>query len=75
MTQRYSDAVLAAVQKVALAAEMDGRILDAFAAAEKIREDFPRENISPGDLVALMLRTGLQAIEISPDTYPARFDH
>lgn len=66
MKQRFSDAVLAAVQKVVLATEVDGRILDAYGAAEKIREDFPGENIASSDLVALMLRTGLQAIEISP---------
>jgi hypothetical protein len=61
-----SKAVLGAVRNIVESAQTDGQILDAYAAAEQIRLSFPEESISVGELVALMLRANLPAVEVSP---------
>lgn len=66
MTQQLPDAVWKAVRSLVDSAHANGQILDAYAAAEQIRQKFPEENLAVGELVAFMITANLPAIEISP---------
>jgi hypothetical protein len=61
-----SQAMIAAIRSLVESAEMEGQILDAYAAAEQIKQKFPAEDSSLGEVVALMLTAGLPAVEFSP---------
>jgi len=66
MTRNLPDAVVTAVRKLVHEAEMNNDILDAYAAAERIKRTFPGEVMSTGELVAVMLDSSLRAMELSP---------
>ena len=66
MPGSMSPAMIAAVRNVVESAQMEGQILDAYAAAEQIKQKFPEENSSVSQLVGLMLTAGLPAVEFSP---------
>jgi hypothetical protein len=66
MTTRLSDAVITAIHEIVLEAETNNEILDAYGMAERIKRKFPEEDLVSGELIAAMLRSGLQAIEFAP---------
>lgn len=66
MTRRLPDAVRTAVRKLVQEAEANNEILDAYGMAERVRRDFPGEQLATGELVAEMLHGGLRAAELTP---------
>jgi hypothetical protein len=61
-----SPEMIALVRSLVESAQREGQILDAYAAAEQIKQKFPEEDSSVGEMVALMLTAGLPAVEFSP---------
>lgn len=66
MTTRLSNAVITAIHEIVLEAETNNQILDAYGVAERIKRTFPDEDLAAGELIAMMLRSGLQAMELAP---------
>jgi hypothetical protein len=66
MTTRLSDAVITAIHTIVLEAETNNEVLDAYGVAERIKRTFPDEDLVSGELIAAMLRSGLQAMELAP---------
>lgn len=66
MTKGLSADATAAVKKIVLEAEANSEIVDAYGVAERIRRSFPDEEIMPGDVISVMLISGLQAMELAP---------
>jgi hypothetical protein len=66
MNSNLPAAVITAVRKLVHEAEVNNDILDAYGAAERIKRTFPGEVMSTGELVAVMLNSSLQAMELSP---------
>ncbi len=66
MTKGLSPAVTAAVKKIVRDAEANNQIVDAYGVAERVRRSFPDEEFMPGEVIAVMLTSGLQAIELAP---------
>lgn len=66
MTKGLSPAATAAVKEIVREAEANNQIVDAYGVAERVRRSFPDEEFFPGEVIAVMLRSGLQAIELAP---------
>lgn len=66
MTKVLSPAATAAVKEIVREAEANNEIVDAYGVAERIRRSFPDEEFMPGEVIAVMLRSGLQAVELAP---------
>jgi hypothetical protein len=66
MPTRLPDAVITAIHEIVLEAEANNQILDAYGVAERIKRTFPDEDLAEGELIAMMLRSGLQAMELAP---------
>jgi len=73
MTTRLSDAVMAAIHQIVLKAEANNEILDAYGMAERIKRMFPDEDLPEDELIASMLRSGLQAMEFAPTSLLIEF--
>jgi hypothetical protein len=66
MTKGLSPAATAAVKEIVREAEANNQIVDAYGVAERVRRSFPDEEFLPGEVIAVMLNFGLQAVELAP---------
>ena len=66
MPKGLSPAVAAAVKEIVREAEANNQIVDAYGVAERVRRSFPEEEFAPGEVIAVMLNFGLQAVELAP---------
>jgi hypothetical protein len=65
--------VITAIHQIVVEAEANNEILDAFAVAAKIKRSFPDQDLPEGELIAMMLRSGLQAMELAPTSLLIEF--
>lgn len=73
MTKGLSADATAAVKKIVQEAEANNEIVDAYGVAERIRRSFPEEEFMPGDVISVMLISGLQAMELAPSPLVIEF--
>ena len=68
MSTHWSPGLKDAIRKLLERVEQENGILDAYAAANKIQNDLPEENVALEDIISALLRGRgtIQAIEFAP---------